>query len=191
MWQAEEISNASVVVPRSILFSVLLNGLFGFVILLAVTFTLRDIGLALKSPTGYPFMALFQQVTGSSAGAAFMTSIVVMMQISTTVAVLAAGSRVLWSFARDRGLPGWKFFQRVEPKSSLPVTSVLTTTVISVLLSFVNLGSSDIFADVVSLAVAGVNGSYLLAIVLLLWRRTTGGVTTLAKAAGKSSFDLQ
>lgn len=150
-----------------------------------MTFTLGDIEAAMKTKNGYAFMALLEQTSGSIAGAAFLSSIVVMMQISTAVAALAAGSRLLWSFARDRGVPGWKYFQKVDPDSSLPIISVITTIVISVLLSFVNLGSSDVFGDVVSLAVAGVNGSYLLAIALLLWRRMTGGVTTLGQASGK------
>ena len=182
---AEEIHNASIVVPRSIMFSVALNGAFGLGITMAVGFAVVDMRKAMESPTNYPFMDIFVQATSSTAGAATMAAIVTIMQMCTTVAALASGSRMLWSFSRDRGVPGWKTLRRVENRTSLPVRCIAVTTAISVLLSFINLGSGAIFNDVVSLTVAGLNGSYLLAIGLLLWRRLSGGITTPAMASSE------
>ena len=182
---AEEISNASVVVPQSIMFSVAMNGALGLGIVIATGYVVAVMDAALNSATGYPFMAIFEQATGSLTGAAVMASIVTAMQICTTVAALASGSRMLWSFSRDRGVPGWDVLRRVEPKTSLPVRCIALTTLISVLLSFINLGSTAIFNDIVSLTVAGLNGSYLLAISLLLWRRVTGGITTYSVASSE------
>lgn len=110
---SEEITNASTAVPTSIMLSVLINGSFGFGMLLAMLFCLGDIGTALESPTGYPFMSIFLQATGSVSGTAVMCSIVTTMGITTSVGMLASASRQLWSFARDRGIPGWRLWSRV------------------------------------------------------------------------------
>ena len=56
------------------------------------------------------------------------------------------------------------------------MTTIIATTIISTLLSLIILGSSTAFNNIVSICVAGLSASYLLAIGLLLWRRITGGI---------------
>ena len=52
--------------------SVVLNGLLGFGMLIAVLFCLGDVKLALDSPTGFPFMQVFLTATGTNEGASLM-----------------------------------------------------------------------------------------------------------------------
>ena len=52
--------------------SVLLNGTLGFAMLLALLFCLGDLTDALDTLTGYPFIEIFYQATGSNAGASAM-----------------------------------------------------------------------------------------------------------------------
>lgn len=113
---SEEIKHASTVVPHSVLISVLLNGTLGFAMLLAYVFCLGDIDAVLESQDtlGYPFLFVFREGTGSIAGAAVMGLVVVILGICSTVGVLAATSRMLWSFARDRGIPFWSHLIKVR-----------------------------------------------------------------------------
>ena len=111
---SEEIKNASVVVPRSIMLSMFLNGATGFGMIIATLYCMGNIDDALNSPTDYPFMEIFAQATGSVGGASVLAAIIAIMQISGTVGSLASASRMLWSFSRDRAVPGWSFFQHVS-----------------------------------------------------------------------------
>ena len=54
--------------------SVLLNGLLGFGMLVAVLFSAGNISDALGTPTGYPYIEIFSQGTGSIKGATAMVS---------------------------------------------------------------------------------------------------------------------
>ena len=114
---SEEIKNPSLNVPRAIIFSILLNGALGFGILLAMLFYLGDPKTVLTSPTGFPFMTMFQQVVGYNGGAITMAAIIVVMAMCATISFVATASRMTWSFARDRGLPGWKVFGKVSQDS--------------------------------------------------------------------------
>jgi choline transport protein len=121
---AEEIKNASVIVPRSIMVSMGLNGAFGFAILLAVLYALGNIDDVLGSPTGlagYPFLEILRTGVGSVSGAAAMGAVITFMQIFGNVADMAAASRMFWAFSRDRAVPGWSFF--VEVRLYLPSPS--------------------------------------------------------------------
>ena len=173
---AEEIQHASVVVPRAIITSIILNGFMGFGIALALLFCIGDIDAALHTKTGFPYIEIFFQAVQNLAGAAIMTSIIIALSLCATVSIVATASRQLWAFSRDRAVPGWTFLQRVHPKSAVPLYSVMVTTIISCLLALIVLGSSTAFNDIVSLSVVGLFGSYLLTALLLLWRRVQGSI---------------
>ena len=114
MKMSEEIENASLVVPKSILATYVLNGVLGFAMLVAVLFSVQDINAALSSPTNYPFMQIFLTATHSTGGATTMAAIITVMEISATTSSLAAASRQFWSFSRDHGVPGWRLFSKVN-----------------------------------------------------------------------------
>ena len=104
---SEEIQNASVIVPRAIVWSIVLNGILGFGMLIAVLFCIGDIDTVLNAPYIYPYIEIFVQGTGNVGASTGMAVIIIVLAICTTIAVLASSSRMTWAFARDRGLPGW------------------------------------------------------------------------------------
>lgn len=110
----EEIRNASTVVPQTMIASLMINGLLAFGMLVAVLFCMGDVTAAVQNPTGYPFIEIFTQATESKAGATAMTSIVTVLAFCGIIAALAGSSRMTWSFARDRGLPGWRYLRKVS-----------------------------------------------------------------------------
>lgn len=59
----------------------------------------------------------------------------------------------------------------------VPLVSIIVTTIISCLLSLINIGSSTAFNAIISLTIAGLYGSYLVCCSLLLWRRCTGAIS--------------
>lgn len=113
---SEEIKDAAVVVPRSIMASMGINGSFGFGILLTALYATTSIDDALGSEAGeagYPFLYILQNGIGSLGGAVAMGSIIAVMQIFGNIADMAAASRMWWAFARDKAIPGWSFFLKV------------------------------------------------------------------------------
>jgi len=93
--------------------SVILNGVFGFAMIIAVLFCIGDLDAALSTNTGYPFMEILLQATNSVPGSAAMAALITVLALCATVGLLASTSRMFWSFSRDRGLPGWKTLQTV------------------------------------------------------------------------------
>ncbi|RJE20120.1 Amino acid permease [Aspergillus sclerotialis] len=174
---AEEASNASVAIPRAILLSVLINGTLGFTMLIAVLFCMGDVKAAINTPTGYPYIEIFHQATDSISGALGMSSILLIIAICSVIGMLAATSRQFWSFARDRGVPGWRFWSKVSPTTHIPTYSVLLTMTVSCLLGLINIGSAVALNDILSMAVSGIYLSYLISGSLLLWRRCTGAIS--------------
>ena len=110
---SEEIKRATTNVPISMVTSIIINGLLAFGMLIAVLFCLGDFSTVSQSPTGFPFIAILANGTGSNSAATAMVSIIVVLEFCSSVAALAAASRMMWSFARDHGLPGWRTLSQV------------------------------------------------------------------------------
>ncbi|KAI0430577.1 amino acid/polyamine transporter I [Xylaria sp. FL1042] len=173
---SEEIRNAPLVIPRSLLTGLMINGSLGFAMMIVTLYYMGDINTALAENPIFPFMAIFHNALHSTAAAAVLSSIPVVMGFSATTGVFASASRVYWAFARDRGLPGWEYLKRVNPRTSIPSYAVVTTAIVAILLSLVNIGGSTAFNGAISISIAGLFGSYLIVASLLLYRRISGDI---------------
>ncbi|PMB72554.1 Choline transport protein [Beauveria bassiana] len=170
-----EVQNPSVAVPRSIMGSIFINGLMGLAMVISMLFAATNIDEALQSTSGYPFIEIFFQATGSRGGTAVMASLIIFMTISAVVGVIATTSRMFWAFARDRALPFWRTLSKVDPTTQVPIWAIGVTSLISCLLALINIGSTVVYNALVSLSITGLYSSYLIAASLLLWRRCTNG----------------
>ena len=80
---------------------------------------------------------------------------------------------MLWAFAREGGLPGSKYIARVHKGTMLPLYAIATTTIVSLLLALINIGSSVGFGAFLSLIVASYYSSFILAAAVMLNKRLT------------------
>ncbi|MCJ1476211.1 hypothetical protein MMC13_004877 [Lambiella insularis] len=167
----EEVRNASTVVPWVMILTILLNGALGFAIAIAFSFCTGDLPTALNSPTGYDFIEVFFNATNSNAGSSVMTAVLIALVTCASFGFLASASRQVWAFARDRGLPFSRFLAHVNPRTTLPLNAILLCAFCVALLGLINIGSTVAFNAIVSLTIAGLYGSYLIPILLLLLKR--------------------
>lgn len=171
---AEEVSNASTVVPWAMITTVLINGPLGWAICIALGYTiLPTLNQALASPTGYDYIEVFHAAVGK-AGTAGMTALLILLVWCATFGFLATASRQTWAFARDRGLPFSDYFAKVNKTLAVPLRSIVLCSVIPCLLGIINIGSTVALNAMISLTIAGIFISYLIPITLLLLKKTRG-----------------
>ncbi|KAJ0327270.1 hypothetical protein COL5a_006061 [Colletotrichum fioriniae] len=113
---AEEIPNAPRNVPIAMVGSVTVNGLMGFIYCTVLLFSTGSLESLLTTPTGFPFMQIYLDVTRSRAGATVLSLLVILIAIAATVGGITSASRTLWAFARDRAVPFDSHFSYVNKK---------------------------------------------------------------------------
>jgi choline transport protein len=145
---SEEIESAEFVVPQALLISVGLNGVLGFGFLIALLFSLGDLETTLSTPTGYPIIQIFFNATGSTKATTAMICGIAASAIAAVFALLASASRTTWAFSRDNGLPFSKFFSHVNARRSIPLNAIVLTTICTMLLGLINIGSTAAFYGV-------------------------------------------
>ena len=166
---AEEIPHAARNVPLAMVGSVLANGVLGFIYCLVILFGLGDLGSLLETTTGFPFMQLFLNATGSPAGATVMSLVPTLIAVAANTAGLTSTSRTFWAFARDNAIPASEFFAHVDTRLRIPVRMVVLVSFLQLLLGFVYLGSTTAFNAVISMAIIGMYLSYALPIAYMLF----------------------
>ncbi|KAK5130535.1 hypothetical protein LTR08_001965 [Meristemomyces frigidus] len=171
---SEEVQDASRVIPKTIMWSVVPNAIMAFTMGITFIFCLGDLNSVLESPTGQPFIQVFYNATGRYAGTTVMTIIFIIMLTSSCISEVATSSRQIWSFARDRGLPFSDWLARVSPGWNIPLRAVCVSLVVSSLLSLINIGSSTALNAINSLGGTSLLFSYFIAIGCLVWRRLYG-----------------
>lgn len=124
---AEEIRDSSRVLPLGMIWTLIINGSTGFVMIVTFAFCIGDIDQVMQTKTGFAFIQVFYNSTGSAAAATGMTTVIIIMQFCAAISNVATTSRQIYAFARDKGLP---FSGTLAKASSIPLTIpvILLTT---------------------------------------------------------------
>ena len=171
---SEETRDASITLPKAIMWSVALNAGLAFIMAITLCFTLGDVDSLFESVTRQPFIQIFFNATSSYGGTNAMVSVVIIMLAACCVSEVATASRQLWSFARDRGLPFSSWLALVNPKLNIPLQAVSISLIVSSLLSCINLGSATALNAINSLGGVSILSSYYVTICCLIYRRVRG-----------------
>ncbi|KAH7381576.1 putative GABA permease [Pyrenochaeta sp. MPI-SDFR-AT-0127] len=167
---AEEVRDASRYVPISLFWSYFGNSLMAIVFLVGFLFAMPDVEAAIKHPTGYPFLYVFQSAVRPS-GVNALTIIVLLLISAANINFGASTARQTFAFARDRGLPFSDWIAKVDSQKEIPSNAILLSSLIAVLLTLINIGSTTAFYAIVSLQIVSLMFTYTCSITCVLYRR--------------------
>jgi amino acid transporter len=128
---AEETRDAAVGAARGVWKSVFYSALFGWVVLLALLFAAHDVN-AINDGGGGSIPIIEGALT--SAAAKLVILICTVGQLFCGMAGLTSASRTWYAFSRDRGIPGWWLFRRLN-HHRVPSYAVLAVTVFALIIS--------------------------------------------------------
>ncbi|SCO40083.1 related to HNM1-Choline permease [Fusarium fujikuroi] len=168
---AEEMPHASRNVPLAMVGSVAINGLMGLVYCIIFLFSTGPLEKLLSTPTGFPFMQIFLDVTKSRAGGTVLSVIITCTAVAATVAGTTSTSRTLWAFARDKSMPFDKQLSKVDKRLQIPVYAVVVVIVLQMLLGLIYLGNTTAFNAILSMSIIGMYVSYAFPIIAMLFAR--------------------
>jgi amino acid transporter len=127
---SEETVNAAANVPRGILRSVFLSGLFGWAMVTSFVIAMPDVAQAAKQGANV-FPWLMDHVLPGLAGKALWVGIVIANYLCG-LACVTSTSRMTYAFARDGGLPFSSSLKKVSPRYKTPIHAIWTTAALAV-----------------------------------------------------------
>lgn len=148
--------------------SYLLNVFLGIAILITMLFCIGPLDAVLESDA--PYLQLFTN-TGSKGVALALTIILFLLIYSGNITALATTSREVWAFSRDKGFPFSRTISRMNQKRHVPDNAVYLTTVLTLILCLINLGSNLAFNIIVSLSLLALLSTYMISSGCVLRKR--------------------
>lgn len=153
---AEETVGAAHNVPRGIVRSVLVSGVFGWVMLCSLVLAMRDPEVAAtKGEQAFVFTLgdvlpgwLFLVLCGG----------IVLAQYLCGLATITSASRMAFAFARDGGLPGSRWVRHVSPRFRTPPVAIWSVAIASVLFTIY----SPVYSTIAAVCVIFLYISYVL-----------------------------
>lgn len=157
--------------PKAILRALATSGVGGALLLVAALMAVGKITDPNLASGGLPY------IITSRLGTTFGNIILVDVSVAVSVCTLAiqtAGSRMMFSLARDGSLPGARSLARVSARTGTPVLPPVIIGVLAVGVLVVNVGQTQLFAALGSVAVVVVYLAYLGVTAPMLVRRLRG-----------------
>src|SRR6185312_12616284 len=157
--------------PKGVWQSVFYSAIFGYILLLAVTFAAADHTNAVNEGEGSIY-AVFNAAMGTG-WVKLVLIIAVVGQTFCGMSCMTSASRMMYAFSRDGAVPGWKTWSRVNQRR-IPFNAVIAVAVLALILTLPALkgnknGVTVAFTAVVSIGVIGLYLAYVIPI-FLRWR---------------------
>jgi amino acid transporter len=159
---AEETVGAATAVPRGILQSVLVSGLLGWVMLIAVILAIPDMDGAVQQGSNAFFWILEQRLPGWLRFG--LLGGICLAQYLCGLAALTSTSRMVFAFARDGGLPRSPWIRQVSKRFRTPAVAIWVAAAVSVAIT-----ALVPYLTITAVAVVFVYVSYLMPTLAGLW----------------------
>ena len=176
---SEETRLASRAAAWGMVMSVVVSVVFGFVLLVAVTFAVPDVQGTLDA-LGNAVVYIWTESLGS-AWAEFLLLIAVVGQFFCGTASVTSASRMMFAFSRDGAVPGSRIWRKVAA-NRVPVNAVIAIAVLSWALMLPTLANGVVgYLVGTSIAVIGLYIAFALPIILRIraGARFEGGAWSL------------
>jgi choline transport protein len=165
---AEEVGRPEKAIPIAIMGTVAIGFTTSWFYCISMFFSISDLAPLLTTATGVPILELYYQALRSKAGAIILESLVLTTGIGCQIASHTWQSRLCWSFARDRGLPGHQWLSKIHPTLDVPWVAHSVSCFIVALLGLLYLGSSTAFNSMVTACIVLLYISYAIPVTCLL-----------------------
>ena len=136
--------------------SVYIGAVTGFAFLVSICFCIGNLQETATTPTGVPLLQIFLDSTQSVGASCFLASLITVIGIFCAAALQAEGSRSLYAFARDNGLPFSSFWCKVSRgKTPVPTNAILLAGAVQMALCAIDFGTVTGFNTVIAIATEG------------------------------------
>jgi amino acid transporter len=160
---SEETRQASRSAAVGMVMAVVVSVVFGFILLVAITFAVPDVQGTLDAVANA--VVYIWTTSLGNAWAEFLLLIAVVAQFFCGTASVTSASRMMFAFSRDRAVPGSRLWRKVA-RNRVPVNAVLAIGILAWLIMVPSLFSLVAYLVATSIAVIGLNIAFALPIIL-------------------------
>jgi len=182
---AEEVEDPTRRIPAAMILTILVGGVSGLLPYAGYVLAAPNLPAIVAGEDADPIPSILVDTLGTLGSKVFLV-VTVTAFVSCILSLQAAGSRLLFAFARDRMLPGSGWLSYISAKHAVPTNALLVACVVPILISLFVYWRPGSLARVTAFAVLGIYVAFQAVVLAALRQRMKGwrpaGLWTLGSA---------
>ena len=131
---AEEVADPTRRIPRAMMLTILVGGVSGLMSYVGYVLAAPNLQAIVDGNDTDPIPSILQDTLGTVGSKVFLV-ITVTAFLSCVLSLQAAGSRLLYAFARDRMLPASRWLSHVSHQHAVPTNALLVVCVVPIIIA--------------------------------------------------------
>lgn len=170
---AEEVKNPGRRIPKAMRMTIYVGGAAATFVCLALILAVPDFQAVYSGANPDPVSGVLSAAFGTW-GARVVLFIVLVSFVSCALSLQAAASRLLYSYGRDKMLPGAALLARFSHSRGVPPYALLVGAVVPAVVVLLSRFSTEAITKIVSFAVLGIYLGFQMVVLAALRARLTG-----------------
>jgi len=169
---AEEVKNPGRKIPLAMILSIVFGAISAVISVMGYLLSSPDLASIVSGNTADPIPVILNEALGSTGATVFIVIAIIAM-LSCILSLQAALSRLIFSFSRDKMLPGSEWMSRIS-KNSVPDNAMLVSCILPVIICVWVYFQPDSLSRITAFAVIGIYISFQLVVLAALRQRLKG-----------------
>lgn len=169
---AEEVKNPGRKIPLAMILSIVFGAISAVISVLGYLLASPNLLDIVKGKTADPIPTILNEALGTTGATVFIIIAIIAM-LSCILSLQAALSRLIFSFSRDKMLPGSEWMARIS-KNSVPDNAMIVSCILPVIICVWVYFQPDNLARITAFAVIGIYISFQLVVLAALRQRIKG-----------------
>ena len=170
---AEEVDNPTRRIPLAMMLAIIVGGVSGLMSYIGYVLAAPNLQDIVDGNDSDPIPSILESSLGT-VGSKIFLCVAITAFISCVLSLQAAGSRLLYAFARDRMLPGSSWLAKMSERHSVPANALMVACVIPILICLYVYAFPDQLPRVTAFAVLGIYIAFQAVVLAALRQRMKG-----------------
>ena len=170
---AEEVDDPTRRIPKAMMLTILVGGVSGLLSYIGYVLAAPDLQAIVDGEDPDPIPAILVSSLGTAGSKVFLCAAVIAF-ISCVLSLQAAGSRLLYAFARDRMLPMSGWLSHMSERHAVPSNALLVACIVPILICLYVYAFPNQLPRITAFAVLGIYIAFQAVVLAALRQRVKG-----------------
>ncbi len=170
---AEEVSDPTRRIPKAMMLTIMVGGVSGLMSYIGYVLAAPDLQAIVDGKDADPIPRILEDTLGTAGSKVFLL-VAITAFISCVLSLQAAGSRLIYAFARDRMLPMSRQLSHMSERHAVPTNALLVACIVPILICLYVYVVPDQLPRVTAFAVLGIYIAFQGVVLAALRQRLRG-----------------
>jgi amino acid transporter len=170
---AEEVPDPTRRIPKAMRMTIYIGGAAAMFVCLSLVLAVKDYAAVISGDDPDPITTILHTAFGE-VGTKVILAVVGISFLSCVLSLMAAASRLMYSYARDGMIAGSSMLRYILPKRHVPPYAMTLAAVVPALIVLVSIVSTDALTKIISFATLGIYLGFQMVVLAALRARLKG-----------------